>query len=232
MIPWLFGDLWLLRYYTPACHFVPLKASPLIEHGGTLTNSTLTRSPTHSLAAISACKNIQPSHLQPDSQALSCWLRDHQRNGMLPIPKGAEIEINSCGAPQHYRGMSPSEEPSDTSGQKSNLLPCCSSRGTREKDIRRSLTTGKRRSWHKLSPNSKGGTGAGYLQSTILAQAVSLNSGRRAPTKTLAMLRREMYVARIKSTQGNINSYRHCKQCESVCLWGALSSAKAMPKEA
>lgn len=41
---------------------------------------------------------------------------------MLVIPKGAEMEINSCGSPQRDRGMSLGEEPSDLSGRKGNLL--------------------------------------------------------------------------------------------------------------
>lgn len=76
----------------------------------------------HLLAAISTCKNIQVSQLQPDVQALHCWLRNHYWNAMLLIPKGAEMEINSSGAPWHYRGMSPSKEPLDTSGRKTSLL--------------------------------------------------------------------------------------------------------------
>ncbi|KAK5864492.1 hypothetical protein PBY51_015729 [Eleginops maclovinus] len=54
------------------------------------------------------------------------------------------MEINSCGTPQHYRGMSPSEEPSGTSGQNRNLLPLSpKQRGKRKKDGSRSSTTGR-----------------------------------------------------------------------------------------
>lgn len=85
---------------------------------------------------------------------------------MLPIPKGEEIEINSCGAPQHY------QEPCDSSGQKTNLLPWRSIREKRKNDGSRFLTTGKRLSWHHTVAQLPEGTGAGDLTSAKLAQAV------------------------------------------------------------
>lgn len=94
--------------------------------------------------------------------------------GTVPIPKGAETQMNSCGALLHYTGMSPRGEPSITSGSRSltrtvTQLPGC----TRAKHLLYC---------HRL-----------------------LVSSRRASSKIPAMLRSEIYVAIIKSTQENIN---------------------------
>lgn len=139
----------------------PLKASALTKHGGTLTSSTLTHSPTHSLAAISACKNIQPLRLTSQIARRSAvdWgiASEMGRHQPRKVQRWRWIAVGLLGVAVECR---PARSRSDASGQKRRTSsPWRSGGGKTKKDSSRSSTTGKRRSWHKLSPNSQGALG-------------------------------------------------------------------------
>lgn len=80
-----------------------------------------------------------------------------------------------------------------------NPVLCHISRGTGEKVICPSITTGKRSNLHKLSPKPLGALRFAVCQSGI----------GWAFTKTSAMLKREIHVAGIKWTPESINGYQH-----------------------